>query len=128
MSGYITPKSASAPAPVTPPKPLSRAAARSLWFALAIILANVVINTVTLAYAGAGAPAGLAWTVLIAHAVIVLALFGFALAAGVTGLRETAGGALRGRGRAIAGIVVGGALVLITIGGGLLRLALSFLG
>ncbi|WP_382308425.1 hypothetical protein [Herbiconiux sp. UC225_62] len=126
MSGYTTPKSASLPTP-EPKVPSSKAASRSLAFALFIVLANVVLNTLTMSLVGPGTSPVLAWSLVVIHPLVVLALFALALAFGVLGLRETASGALRGRGRAVAGIVVGGFLLLLSFGTAILDIARTFL-
>ncbi|MCS5717117.1 hypothetical protein N1027_03100 [Herbiconiux sp. CPCC 205763] len=109
MSGYITPKGTSYPAPQR--IPASKAAARSLWFALSILFANLVMTMVSAYALSPGTAPEVGWVLAGIHLVIALTLFSFALVFGISGLRETVGGRLRGRGQAIAGIVVAGVLL-----------------
>jgi hypothetical protein len=106
MSGYITPPSVSRE--TADPTPASRAASASLWFALSMFLANLLMTAV---WAATNSPSTV-WIVELAHLLVALALFSLALAFGVRGLGETAGGRIRGRGQAIAGIIVASVLLL----------------
>lgn len=124
MSGYITPKSASTPA--TQRTPLSRVAVGALLFALSIPVANVVLNVLDGALLTADLPAAFWWIAVVVHLLVVLTLFSLALGFGVVGLRRTADGELRGRGRAIAGIVLASFMLVVTVGGAILTLAVSY--
>ncbi|SDY81020.1 hypothetical protein [Herbiconiux ginsengi] len=126
MSGYVTPKSTSYPAPRR--TPASKAAAGSLWFALSILFANLLMTMVAAYTLGPGTTPSAGWVVAGVHLAIALALFSFALVFGVKGLRETATGAIRGRGLAIAGIVVAGVLLFFAFGGMVTEIEFAYLG
>ncbi|WP_223692811.1 hypothetical protein [Leifsonia poae] len=115
-----------APYPNQPSAPSSRAARLSVSFALFIIVANIVLNLVAGAVLSNSPSPLLAWASVIVHLLIVAALFAFSLRYGLAGLRETAGGAMRGRGSAIAGIILASLLLAFTVGSTLLQIAGAF--
>ena len=97
------------PVPTTRP-PLSRVARLALILSLVALLGNFVFNGVAGAVAATGATTfGLGIGQLVVISLLAIA----AIVCGVRGMRETGTGAARGRGLAIAGLVIG---IIVLVG------------
>ena len=110
-------------------RPADVAATRSLQLALALLVANAVIGTLTLGVVVLVSDAArLMEAALFLEAIKLLVVAALAVASirlGVRGLRETADGMLRRRGWAVAGIVVSSCFAVLVVLSFVLTLVLA---